>query len=372
MKLDIKYEVTNYKLIHDKVDIDYDCQFLVDEFIYKHLNCFRSKLYFKTSEKLIYFPIKFKKSDLLINFFIYFNNIIHEKDDNDNDKYEIEAKKLEQKEKIVVEVSITNNPVEINQKDLDDFKEKDEKQQTNYIKDFSNFNNTSKSSIEDLKNTIVLNNYLKVTKCSNINCEYTINDAEDKIVEKLDSILNKDKIKDNILSTNNPSEDIIISALSLFNTASNKNLKNSNSAKITNLNKVLIESCPELFENIKQNDTKEKISDIKSDLLEILSSTSSNLISLSKLNSLNHMEAKNNSVLNPFTKENNFNEFKNGSLILSEDNISIKKMVDENSIALMKLKLNMTNEDGEIQLKTKNFIFKGKKGINKIYIINLI
>ena len=60
--------------------------------------------------------------------------------------------------------------------------------------------------------------------------------------------------------------------------------------------------------------------------------------------------------------ENNNNDYKNGSLILTDDNISLKNMVDQNLITTLKLKLNLLKNNNEIELKTKNFIFKGKKG----------
>lgn len=204
-------------------------------------------------------------------------------------------------------------------------------------------------AVISMQKTITLNNLISNTNCSSFKneteCQDKLKQTQVVIVESLTRLLNCSEIFKIFFGVENPSETILISALSLYYSSSNINLFTPEKMlKIKELNECLIKASPDLLKKMSNNtlnNTKTEL--IKNDYLNVITSTTSNLISITKNNlkdKLNNMKSANDSdvidVLSPHAK---YDDYKNGSLIITLENVQVKNLIEENAVMLMKMKL---------------------------------
>lgn len=252
--------------------------------------------------------------------------------------------------------------------------------------------NTQADKKDIMQTIITLNNLIAYTNCTTFdnkeNCKQNLKETNKVMVEKIAEILDCQKIYKTIFGVENSSEKLLLSALTVYYSTANFAYFDSNSLmKMKNVTCCMLKESPEFLSKIsneKENQLNLKI--VGSDYLNVLTSSSSNLISISKsitkgiIKEYSVVDKNNSALKNNETGINEFifDEYKNGSLVLTEENLGVRKVIEENSVMLMRLILdsnntnktnnkafNSTNSltvtDSGFDLKTKNFDLHSKK-----------
>jgi len=283
------------------------------------------------------------------------------------------------KNRIILDIDI--NPLRNDSNLINDYKQKSPKDQENQIYSLVMDLNKTKpeeSLKEKLQKTVTVDNLISNTNCSKFpnftECNENLKKAENRVIDTLTDILNCNNISSTIKNVENPSDDMLMSALAVYFTTSNGDFFDKNKLlKMNQVSKCLIKYSPNLMNKLYKTDENKTYFDIyKHDYLTVITSSSSNLINISKMNSKNFInnKSKNSNVENNLMI--NYDDYKNGSLILTDDNIAVKKTIIENTILLMKMNLGeldsnsnktsiLANQKSSYNLSTQNFNFYSKK-----------
>jgi len=255
-------------------------------------------------------------------------------------------------------------------------------------------NLTSIEKISFLHDTIILNTFISNTNCSKMQnfedekeCRNQIYVTQNNIVNTLKVILNCTEIFKIVFGDENPKKSFILTALSLFYSTSNYNTFGTTSfIDVNDITQCLIKESSKIIEKILKNSTDPtENNNLKKDFIEIVSKTTSNMVNIAKESNINILDTN-----------NNYDDFKNGSLIINSQNLQVKTIIEENAINLMKLEfdkfekndnlnfsssidlknesissnaykislnnVNKIEEKQNLTLKTQNIIYFAKKG----------
>ncbi len=198
-----------------------------------------------------------------------------------------------------------------------------------------------------MQTTVTINNLIANTNCSAFSnkedCTEKLKETQKAVVAKVAEILDCKEIFKTIFGVENPTEKMLFSALTIYySTANSAYFESDNMMKMKNVTSCFVENSPDFLTKISNNtENKTNLEIIKNDYLNILTSTSSNLITISKANSQDIVKSnsRNVSIISNNSRTNLYDDYKNGSLVITEDNIAIKKLIDDNTAVLMKIRL---------------------------------
>jgi hypothetical protein len=284
----------------------------------------------------------------------------------------------------IIKPPLLNDPFKIPENIKEDFMNSTYSQKQEILNNLAqeisitNKNSTTNSTItsdditQTLKQIIILSDLLYHNDCSGsgYNSTFCLKNEiniQNKIADRLTDILNCSKIFESIFGSESPSEQLILSALSLYYSTSNYDIfTNQSLYQLADLQTCLISKGPQIISDIKSyNQTKDQVNnslieDTKKDFVSTITYVSSNMIDVSKF--YNKILVNNNTLIKS-----------NLSLVITQNNLLIKDIIEKNSILWMKYgnESNQGNEGNNTVLnnntfyETKNFLYKKEKLISQ-------
>ncbi len=274
-------------------------------------------------------------------------------------------------------INITYNPIHNNFDIIIDYMNKTFEGKKKKLEELlTEMNTENKFSNNHTLTLITISNLISSTVCIKDSfeqdCYKLLKESQKALIKEVAEILNCKNLPKLIFGEENPNEKIFIYSLLLYYTTFNyEYFDTEEMIKMKDISEWFVSNSTNVVKVISDKiEDKSKFEERKKDYLKIISSITSNLISISKVSSkqiidiLDHND--NNTDSDRFKKNIVFDDYKNASLFLVKENIDVKNILEKNTEMLIKLKYRNSENNSieeKFDLKTDNYHFYSKRSI---------